>query len=384
MRKPFWFFAVLAVFLAPAYGGEPEIIWRSSFPSVEESVVWDAVENPAGIVFSVGETAVGTDGRRALNLCAFKPDGSILWERTALSLGDAAGFSAVTVEDGFIVCGSVKDTSCTEGFLMRLDSEGNTLWTAREGYSGEDSFNDIVQTPEGLLLAAGYSFNCETGDRDILAACFTDSGTVLWKKRFTAPGYQTASSIIADTSPEGGYLITGSDQGDAFLMKIDKDGNWSWKTIHSIDGHQTGTDIAPLADGGYIVTGSTRQGALFSDALMVFFDSGGMVVSDYSWGRDGPDMARAVIEVPPAGFAVLVNSNSGSGEGYRPWLIRFDPWLSRIWQMELTDSDAIFYSVSATHNGGFLVSGKVSLPGTGAEYSSHVVKISPEDLFNWD
>ncbi len=102
-------------------------------------------------MFTVGEINIGTEGRRALNLCTFKSDGSVLWERTALSLGDAAGFSAVTLEDGFIVCGSVEDTSCTEGFLMRLDAEGNTLWTAREGYSGEDSFNDIVLTSEAFL-----------------------------------------------------------------------------------------------------------------------------------------------------------------------------------------------------------------------------------------
>jgi len=149
-----------------------------------------------------------------------------------------------------------------------------------------------------------------------------------------------------------------------------------------------------VADGGLFdldavaavnwIEGSTRGSSGYSDVLLVFFDKDGKVISDYIWGTDGPDNAYAIREVPPAGYVVLVNSNSGTGEGYRPFLLRFDLWLSVVWSVEIIDRDALCYSLVQTEDGGFIVAGKISAPEGGTNYSSCVVRLSAEDLLNWD
>ncbi len=376
--------SVLSALLFQLYGAEPEEMWISCFPSAGESVIWDSAETPGGNVFSVGEAWTGTDCGTALNIAVLKPDGSILVERTSLSMMNSAGFSTVFHDNSFFICGVVCDSSSSDGFIMRTDTLGNRIWLTTEGYDGDDAFTDMCVTPDGKIVAVGYSYNCETRDREVFAACFSDSGSVLWRKRYMETGYQTAAALARENGDGEGFLITGTDGTDVFLMKIADNGDWEWKTKYFQDGMQTAYDILPVSGGGYLVTGSTRSEAQFSDALIVFFDEEGKVSSFVSWGEAGPDIAHSAISMPPAGFVILVNSNKADGNGYRPVLTRFDPWFSKLWQVELVDNDAICYSVTATSDGGFLVSGKQASADSSSMHVSCVIRLSPEDLLNWD
>ncbi len=384
MKTGFSCLVLLVAVCVCANGWEPEVLWSAGFSNCGGSVVWDATEVPSGGYVAVGEVSLGTSGEKALNICRVDGDGLVLWENTALSLGDASAYSIEGLSDGFVICGVCSDSSGKQGLILKADSSGNTVWSLNIGYENDDALLDLCLTPDGNILAVGYSVNGETSANNILAVCVSDSGSVLWRKRYIDPDYQTACSVTPSPDTEPGFILTGSDNGDVFLMQIDSRGNWIWKTNHFIEGNQTGRSVTTSSEGGYIVAGSTRGSGGYSDALLVFFDGDGNIVSDYVWGADGPDNAYFIQETPPAGFIVLVNSNSGAGEGYRPHLYRFDPWLSVVWSVKLTERDALCYSLVQTADGGFLVTGKRSTPEGGTDYSSFAVRLSAEDLFNWD
>ncbi len=367
-----------------ASGGEPEVLWSARFPDCGGSVVWDAAETSPGGYIAVGEVCTGTAGEKALNICRVDGDGLILWENTSLSLGNASAHSIEGLADGFVICGVCSDSSGKHGLVLRVDENGNTLWSTDVGYEYDDALFDLCLSPSGNILAVGYSLNRETADNDIFVVCVSDSGNVLWQKRYVAPEYQTAYSVIPSIDFGQGYILTGSDNGNIFLMEIDIQGNWSWKSNHHLEGNQIGRSVTASFGGEYIVAGSTRGSSGFSDVLLVFFDGDGKVNRDHVWGSDGPDNAYFIQEVSPAGFVVLVNFNTGAGEGYRPYLFRFDPWLSVVWTVEIADRDALCYSLTRTSDDGFLVTGKISSAEGGTDYSSCVVRLSPEDLFNWE
>lgn len=376
----------LVTLLTCANGGEPEILWSTSFPGSSGSVVWDAAEASSGGYVAVGEVCFGTAGEKALSLSRIDSEGIVLWESTALNLGNASAYSIEEMLDGFAVCGICSDSSDAKGLIMKVDDSGNSLWALHAGYGNDNALLDLCITPEGNILAVGYSYNQETSDNDILAVCVSDSGSIIWQKRFVAPGYQTAYSITPSIDSDQEFILTGSDDGNLFLMKIDNQGNWIWKSSHYLEGNQNGRSVTASSDNRYIVAGSTRTGGGFSDVLLVMFDADGKVISDFVWGTDGPDNAYSIREVTPAGFVVLVNSNSGTGAGYRPSILRFDPWYSIIWSMEIADRDALLYSLEQTVEGGFIATGKISSTDeeSDTEYSSCVVRLSPEDLLNWD
>lgn len=384
MRTGFFCFALLSITAVFAYGGEPEILWSARFPGCGGSVVWDAAETSLGGYVVVGEVCDGTAGEKALNVCRVDSGGLVLWENTALRLGNASAYSIEGLVDGFAICGVCSDSSGKQGLVLKIDANGNTAWSVDIGYENDDALFDLCLTPAGNILAVGYSFNTETSDNDILAVCVSDSGFVLWRKRYVAPEYQSAYSVMPSIGSGGEFILTGSDGDNIFLMKINEFGNWQWKTSHLLEGNQTGRSVTTSSEGGYIVAGSTRGSSGFSDVLLVFFDEDGKIIGDHTWGDDGPDNAYSIQEVPPAGFVVLVNSNSGTGEGYRPYILRLDPWLSVVWSVKITDRNALCYSLVQTLDGGFIVTGQISAPEGGTGYSSCVIRLSAEDLLNWE
>ncbi len=384
MKTVFLWLILLNTIVAGVYASEPEVLWCARFPDSGGSVVWDTVEMPSGGYIGVGEVSNGSSSESVLSISRIDSDGLVLWENNFLSLGNASAFSIEALSGYFVICGQSSDSLGKHGLVFKIDSSGNTIWSIDVGYETDDALLDLCLTPEGNIIATGYSFNSETSDNDILAVCISSTGTLLWRKRYVAPGYQTAYCVMLSSDSTSEYIITGADNGDVFLMKIGAEGNWLWRTTHILEGVQSGRSVTASAEGGYIVAGSTRERDGFSDVLLVFYDRDGEVLSDYVWGTDGPDNAYCVQDVLPAGFVVLLNSNTGTGDGYRSHIIRFDPWLSVIWSVKVLERDALCYSLLQTPDGGFVVSGKCMTTEGSSDYSSCLVKLSAEDLFHWD
>ncbi|MCD6587876.1 MAG: hypothetical protein J7K88_04940 [Candidatus Fermentibacteraceae bacterium] len=385
MKTVFSFLVLFCILAVRASGSEPMFLWDVDFPYCGKSVVRDAVENSSGGFVAVGEVCSGTMEQNALSVCGIDSAGSVAWENTALNLGSAAGYSIERSGEGFVLCGVCTDSCGENALVMKVDgSNGSTTWVRSVGNDGDDGLYNLCVGRNNETVAVGYSIDEETHDSDVFAVCVSDSGTVLWSKRFVAAGQQAAYSVVPSTDRDGGFVLTGTDNGEVFLMKIDNRGNWIWKTNYPLDGNQIGRSLTAYFDEGYIVAGSTAGADGYPDVLLVFFDENGSVVRNYTRSTDGPDSACFIQEVSPAGFVVLLNSNSGTGEGYRPHLLRFDPWLSIIWSVEIIDRGAFCYSLLQTSDGGFLVTGKSSSPEDDSEYSSCVVRLSPEDLLNWE
>ncbi len=383
MKKVLFWLILLNAIVAGVYASEPEALWCARFTDSGGSVIWDTVEIPSGGYICVGEVSNGSSSESVLSISRIDSDGLVLWENNALSLGNASAFAIEALAEDFVFCGQSSDSLGKHGLVSRIDSNGNTLWSLDIGYETDDALHDLCLTPEGNIIATGYSFNSETSDNDILAVCISSTGTLLWRKRYVAAGYQTACCVKPSSDSISEYIITGADNGDVFLMKIGSDGSWLWRTTHFLEGIQSGQSVTSSAEGGYIVAGSTRESGGFSDVLLVFYNREGEVMSDYVWGTDGPDNAYSVQEVFPAGFVVLINSNTGIGDGYRSHIIRFDPWLSVIWSVKVLERDALCYSLLQTPDGGFIVTGKCLTEGS-SEYSSCLIRLSAEDLFHWN
>ena len=88
-------------------------------------------------------------------LLRLNADGELLWSKTYGGSGDDQGQSVIqTADGGFAITGyamsSDGDASNNEGFhdnwIVRLDSKGNILWERSFGFSGHDHSYDVLQT----------------------------------------------------------------------------------------------------------------------------------------------------------------------------------------------------------------------------------------------
>jgi hypothetical protein len=186
------------------------------------------------------------------NVFLIKTDanGDSLWGH---SYGDSlfdVGYSVeATADGGFLIAGSTESTNTmsVDGYLIRTDSNGDTLWTRRYGRSGEDRLYSICPTMDGYYVASGYY---GTGrDVDFYYMKLDDNGDTLWTRAYYyGSDWDLAYSIIQ--IPDGSYIFAGATASytegayDAIIAKLKGPDLYG-----SIAGYVTdGEERAPMED----------------------------------------------------------------------------------------------------------------------------------------
>ncbi|MCK4303994.1 MAG: hypothetical protein KAY24_07130, partial [Candidatus Eisenbacteria sp.] len=97
-------------------------------------------------------------------------DGDSLWTRTFGGSGDDYGCSVrLTSDEGYVVAGYTESRGAGDDdvWLIRADSNGDTLWTETFGGSGYDRGRSALETADGGYVIAGEVFSYANGAYDI-------------------------------------------------------------------------------------------------------------------------------------------------------------------------------------------------------------------------
>jgi hypothetical protein len=263
------------------------------------------------------------------DICVLKTDssGNILWNYT-YGGGEEDGVvtGRPTDDGGYILAGYTASFSAgyMDAWLLKLDSDGDTLWTKTFGGEGYDSGRSVIPTPDG-----GYFFLCniEYGLNDIgLTLIKTDAGgETLWTRRY-CQNYARGGSIIP--ASDGEYMILANtyafgDESDIQLIKIDETGDSLWTRVIGDVDIDAGNSVQQTVDGGYVVCGIT--GPYFDqDIYIVKTDANG----DTLWTRSfngtayGNDLGSCAKPTPDGGL-ILTGSLSTADSLLDVFLVRF-------------------------------------------------------------
>ena len=245
MRKTLWVF-VLILSISALFSQSIDWLYANraggSYGDAAEAV---AIDNQGNIYVTgyFGETALFGDdsltsyGDVDIFVGKIGLEGNWLWVRKAGSmLWDYGNDIAVDGNNNVFITGSYNDTATfgsytitSDGsdniFLAKLDSDGNWLWAENAGGSYWDS---------GEVLVTDDAGNCYLGGAFIDSANFGD----------------------ISVNGSGGYII------DAFVAKIDMNGDWQWVTPAL--GEITTNGITICNSGNLYLTGNFEDSALFS------------------------------------------------------------------------------------------------------------------------
>ena len=212
--------------------GEEE--WRQVLPEQKISTVRPTADggyaaigwlwNPPESANDTTATIMKTDG-----------DGTPAWNQTFPGLSANAGI--VTADGGYVIGGTTSpfNNDMGDGFLIRLDSDGNTLW--HENYQAPVVY-DIEETDDGRFVYSGnYWYGLVDGD-----------GEQVWLRNM-----EGLSGYSVTLRPSGGYVIAGTNvgSGEGFVLGTDADGTPLWSTAFTA----TGVYGAASAPGGYTLAG---------------------------------------------------------------------------------------------------------------------------------
>jgi len=251
-----------------------------------------------------------------LNAGGWEPD----WQ---ISLGSPEGFEEAaaiepTSDGGLVVAGSTTAFGAVNHdlWLVKLAStDGTVLWQKTYGGTDIDRPADVIETSDGDLVVAGtsYSFQVVGLSQDAWIARLDSSGAILWQYAYGTATDDYVSAII-ETS-DGGLVVVGStgatsilDPQDAWIMKLDEDGDilWQKRFLGTATETETFADVAEVAQSNLIAVGRTEShGAGGSDLLLVALDPEGNlprcdVLTDWTATRAVTSVVPVVSgDVPP-------------------------------------------------------------------------------------
>ena len=96
--------------------------------------------------------------------------GNPVWAKTYGGALADYGTSVQTTDDGnYIICGVTQSFGGgkTDGYLIKINSTGDTLWTKAYGGSENDYTYDVCQTQDGGFAIGAYSLSYGAGSEDI-------------------------------------------------------------------------------------------------------------------------------------------------------------------------------------------------------------------------
>ncbi len=225
--------------------------------------------------------------------------GSIEWRKYFGGTNTDTCYGVAETSDGYIMIGSsdsndvdIKNNKGSYDFsIVKVDKVGALIWEKSFGGDEIDEARGITSTSDGNFIVVGDTRSStkdvtkNNGGADLWAIKIDTNGDLIWQKNYGGSSFDVGRSI--NKTLDGGFIISGSSrsadndiinkgQNDAWILKIDNNGNQQWqKTIGGTD-IDFCYDAIELSNGNIIAVGESSSSNLdittnkgFSDLLMI-------------------------------------------------------------------------------------------------------------------
>jgi hypothetical protein len=271
-------------------------------------------------------------------------------ERLEQINGVAVGASGTIVAAGW-TDGSVSSKSAGgyDLLVQRISSSGATLWSRQLGGIGHDRPTAVATTSDNGILVVGHTKSSfagltNTGEEDAFLLRLDADGEVLWARSISTPGPDHTYGV--HVVPDGDILITGrmagpdwnfvgGDLGDVFLARYSPAGNLRWLRRFGSSAYEYGRSIAVTASGDILVSGRTEgnfQGLAnqggFDGFVSRFAADGSHRISSL-YGTSGNDAVNQLLALSN-GDLVVAGMSEGDLDGFGNTSGSYDVFAERL------------------------------------------------------
>jgi len=318
----------------------------------------------------------------------FSPDGEFLWASSWGGSGEDRGRGVACDPMGNVyVCGYFRDTAdllpgpgtnyiesegMTDAYMMKFDQDGVYQWVRYWGDDGQDLLNGIQVYGADAIYAIGHASETidldpgagediwvSNGGFDVTLQKFTLDGEYVWGRMWGGPegtvafGPDTSWGCSVDSEGSvyvAGWfkgeadfdpgpaqvLITADGDGDAFLSRINVDGDFEWARTWGGPGYDRGKRVAVAPDDSVSVVSRIESTLdldpgpgeiIFTspgspDFAISRFDTDGNLIWAVPIGGTGNDIGSGIAidgdgYIYTTGWAAdLVDFCPGNGEAY--------------------------------------------------------------------
>ena len=362
---------VLFCFASNAQGWE--IYFGSNFDDYGYSIVQTRNQDFLITGYSQGFGA----GNTGVYVVRTDVDGRKVWERLYDEGHISYGYSIIeTDDDAFLIVGqitNVPQNNQSDVFLLKIDNRGELIWTKQFGGAGNDAgFRIIPSQAGGGYLIVGRTASFGNGGNDAYLVKIDSDGNQEWSKTYGSSGEDIGWSAVETID---GYMVVGSgfnianNSTDVYLFKVDFNGNELWgNKFFGTTAFDEGQKIVSTDDGNYAITGSVDQ-----DAYLLKVTPGGSEIWSTTYGGALGTVGQDVLSTTN-GDLVVTGAIEVNDSNVNAFLLRYDVNGTKVWDKTIGRSTHIDWaqSVIQTKDKGFAVAGGAQP----AQFGSNVNDVS--------
>ena len=311
-----------------------QIEWNQSFGGDDYSDIATHFQNTSdgGYILS-GTTISYGYGGSDIWLIKMNQNGMMEWNTTFGSAGDEIGGQVIeTIDGGYLVIGNIdtQENGANNIWLIKTNSQGDSLWTRKYGGSEFDQGTDIILDDDNGYVILGSTKSFGNGASDIWIIKADSSGNQEWTNTYGNGGNDFGQSILK--TYDGGYIVRyiiesfGDGNTAVGLLKINQNGQEIWtKTIGGSIG-TAGNSFYRISDDEYIMACSLfDNGENSYNAYIIKISDSGDILWDRTFGGNEDDRARSILQTKDGGY-IIVGSTNNLGNGDKNssdlWIIK--------------------------------------------------------------
>ncbi|MCK6641428.1 MAG: T9SS type A sorting domain-containing protein [Bacteroidia bacterium] len=264
-------------------------------------------------------------------------------------------------DSGFIVAGYTNSYGHGgyDGWLMKIDKHGDTLWNKYVGGNDWDFFNDVATTSDSGFICVGSTFT--NGNEDMYVVKFDKYGDTIWTRTYGGARIDQGHCIVQTEDTLygiAGYTESYADTlGDSWILYTQQNGDTIWtRTL------------------GYTAKNDIAYGIAYDSIVNTFFFCGsstqngnqsgywsGLLYNGSNWNIytfDLPNTEAYYKIISKHGLTLFactgITNSSGSGGFDMAIFTSHNGWATNT-QGTVEPDEA--FDIDFTHDGGFILCG---------------------------
>lgn len=297
-----------------------QILWSRTLGLQDyDDIYWIEATQDSGYVIC----GIATDNNTYIGILLAKisESGNVVWQKVMEQDHAGMGYCVrQTTDGGLIVAAEILQDDNLDFLLIKTDENGNIQWSKQVGSLEPDIPGYILQTADGGYLAFGTTRQ-NSATIPLYAVKTDNSGNVQWQKTYnTSPLFSRSSVSNLIATGDGGFLVAANNThnqlfSDIILMKIDSNGNSQWIKSFGGDQDEFCGSMLQKSDGNLVICGSSSSSEAYNaDGLVLLIDTFGNLIQSSLFGTANADDAFiSILPLADGGF-MLGGSTSSFNE----------------------------------------------------------------------
>lgn len=272
--------------------------------------------------------------------------------------------------------------------LIPALTHAQIMFQKHYGGSSHEGSSSILELSDGGYLIAGSTSSYGAGGQDGYVIKINESGDTVWTKTYGGSGNDQFNSIVKTL--DNNYIIVGSTSSfgpngsNMFVVKIDSIGDTIWQRAYGTIYDDGGERVISVSDGGYVIVGGSVSGGSYSSVIYLYkLNSNGDSIWAQNYGKKISNGGFQVLQTDDSGFIIVGSTSNGVANSRDVFLIKTNSIGDTLWTKTYGGSaDDWGYSIAISNDGYYYITGSTDSYGNGGS-DVLIIKIDSNGTEQW-